>query len=205
MTPDQILDTQGAGQSDPSIYTSEFGVRLKLGKVPNLIVQDATRRLKEPTPPKVWIADKETEEENPNDPAYQKAQQEFEFERGMLAMSVYFVRGTRVLSIPEGFQTAESEEWSTELEEIAGLSIPNMGPRRYLAWLKYVALSDDDFHKLMTQIMRYSGTTLEVDVNRAADDFRNSPPRDSLAGADASEEGEHRDNVREFPGTSTGV
>lgn len=191
MNSSQVLDGLN-NQTDPSTYVSDKGVKFRLHKVPNLLVQDAVNRLEAPRPPMVWIEDKEANEENPNDPNFKEQYQKYTVEKAMLAAGIYFIKGvtayTDSITPESGVRQLDDASWSDEVLELAGIDVPDKGPRRTLAWLKYEVLTDSDFQPLMQAIMRFSGGTLEVDVNEAADAFRDTEERGPAAGVDAAEE-----------------
>lgn len=200
----EILDQVGK-PSSPNSYTTGRGVELRLKRVSSLILQDALKKLVPPKPPKVYLEDKQTHEENPNDPDFIAAQQAFDMERGMLSMGIYFTLGTEVVSTPPDVPHHSSEDWVEDIEFIAGIPVPSVAekPRaRYLLWLKYIAITDDDLEPLLQKIMRMSGLTMEGDVAQATQAFRNSPARDSDSGVPYTEEGERGNHLSVVPSVS---
>lgn len=150
------------------------GITFKMRRVSKLMVLDASRKIKIPRPPKVFIEEKGREEENPNDPEYLERKTEAEYERSMLIMHAYIALGTKPISIPEDIEPIESNGWLEELSEI-GLGTPSSDRVRYLMWVKYVGVPDEkDLNDLLTEVMRYSGITLEGDVKEVADRFRDN-------------------------------
>lgn len=176
-------------------FTTAYGVKLKLQKVAGLIVHDAVQRLDEPRMPRVLIKGYDGEpdrfEDNPNDPDYSKAIEAFKWKRGMISAQVYLGLGTSIGELPEGFEGPEGTNWSDAITEFSELELP--GPEkprsRYVAWLKYVALDDSDYHLLMTNIMRLGGAVTQKDVDEAVKSFRSEPERDPAAGVPTAEEG----------------
>ena len=168
-----ILDAQR-----PDRFVSSNGIVFKLKPVAPLLIMDAQRNLPEPVPPKVPNYDKgEGEdaplEENPNDPTYIREMEAHRLKVGELSNAIFLTRGTELISVPEGVDAVESEEWSDEVKEFAGLDVPKVGRRRYYAWLKYVALTSlDDFQGLLTKLTSLGGITQEADVAEAERSFR---------------------------------
>lgn len=158
-------------------YTTSIGVVFKLKKVPNLLIAEASRRIKMPQPPVVFIEDKGREEENPNDPTFVAALREAQLQQGMMGVNVYITFGTELESVPDDVADWRSEEWSDDITEITGVPIPIKGKARYCAWIKYVALSDEDLTNLNMAIARLSGNIPEADVQEAEEAFRDNEER----------------------------
>lgn len=201
------MDHLGDVPSDPSQFVASNGVRLKLKRVPQLIIADATHRVPPPKVPVTFSEDKQRNEENPNDPAYIQARQDYLYDMSVLAINTYFILGTQVVFVPEDVSTVASQEWSDNLEAIGvGIDVPAAGPRRYLAWLKYYALNDHDMTALAEASLRYSGGTMEADVRAAQDTFRNQPKRDTaIRVLPATDESRPGDQSRFTTGDGTGV
>ncbi len=159
---------------DPSIC-EVGGITFKLKKVSRILLVDATRKIKTPKPPIVMISDKGREEENPTDPDYQAALADSNYLRAMTVINIYVTLGTKPVKLPEGLEPPESNSWIEELVELdAGFENPKSERSRYLQWIKYVALDDTQINELVTAVMRFSGVTLETDVQKAQESFRNN-------------------------------
>jgi len=159
--------------TNPALWTSSNGIVFRLKKVSRLIVSDAGRKLKDPKVPVMLNEDKGREEENPSHPDYVAELADVNYRRGMLAVEVYLAMGTEVTERPESIGAPESEAWAADIE-LFGLDIPKTGKARYVAWLKYYVLNDEDLTALTLAAMRYGGATLETDVTQAQAGFRNS-------------------------------
>lgn len=166
-----------AEPADPSIFVASNGLRLRLRRVPQMVMTDAARRLKAPKPPRQFNEEKGREEENPSDPDFIDAMRNYRYDLGMLAVNTYFILGTSVDGdLPPDVMPITSSEWADLLQAVdPDIDIPPNGPRRYLAWLKYHAMPDVDSSELLQQCQRYSGGTLEVDVAQAQASFRSEP------------------------------
>ncbi len=168
---EEVLDKIQVQEDDPSIFTANNGVVIKLKRVNRMIVLDAVRQIQDPKPPVQFIEDKGRTEENPNDPDYIAAKQQSDFDRGMLTINVYLTFGTQVVSIPDGMYMPETHDWSEDLESL-GMKIAPKGRARYASWLKYYALNEDEVNELSLRAMRFAGVTLEVDTAAAVDTFQ---------------------------------
>lgn len=168
---DQILNELTVVEPDLSVYMAPNGLKLKLKKVSRFVVVDATKKFKMPSVPVIYDKDKDREIENPNDPDYIAELRSAKFEQGMLAISVYLTLGTEVLELPANVSPVDATDWSEDLESL-GITIPIKGRARYVAWLKYYCLTDDEFNALAWQVMKFSGTVREEDVKQAMESFR---------------------------------
>jgi len=172
-------------KDDPYTYISTKGVKFRLSPVPSVLIEEAARRIKLPSPP-IWInPDKEREEENPNDPSYLMQLREAQYMRGLVALNLY-MSGTDPISIPPEIEKPEDERWYYRVKNIAQIDIPEEGFGRYLAWVKFYVLGDDELVEIRDRIMRISGRTMEVDVQQATDSFRSDEERDTNNGSSAS-------------------
>lgn len=144
-------------------------------KVSRILVVDASRKVVIPKPPRVMLEDKGRVEENPSDPDYQAALADANYNKAMVVVNAYVVMGTSPIEVPDGIPPVDSDEWLEELAELdASFEKPKSVRSRYLQWLKYIALDDTQLNELVTNVMRYSGVTLETDVKQAQDGFRSN-------------------------------
>jgi hypothetical protein len=164
------------------LFTASNGVKLRLVKVPRFVINDLAKDIKEPPVPQVFNEDKQRWEDNPLDPAYEEARKKFLNDVGELSVKIYFSLGTSLVS-DNGLQGPEDDDWADALEEV-GLTIPpkDKKRKRYLAWLKYYALSDEDQTNLMSAVMEFSGATSEKKVAEAEESFQGEPARDTAEG-----------------------
>lgn len=165
-----VNQTEAAAAQAEGEFTSSNGVRFQLIKVSRLLIMDAVKNISEPKVPVVFIEEKGRTEPNPSDPDYLAAVQNFNLTRALLVSTLTISLGSRVLSLPEAYNTVDDTEWSTDLADF-GVLVPAKGKARYGAWLKYYILSDEDIGALVTAIMRYSGTTIEADAQAAQASF----------------------------------
>lgn len=162
-----------------SRYQASSGVVLRLRKVPSLVLSEAAKRMVEPKVPTYYDEESGRERDNPNDPAYLAAVDKFKYDQGMLSFSVYFSLGTQVLSVPEKdafdepFPKWDDPGWEDDLVEASKgfLNVAKDGKARYVEWLQYRALDENEMNDVLTQIMRLSGVTMEADVQTAQQTF----------------------------------
>lgn len=173
----ELETTNNNANKVPDEFTAKNGVVFKLKKVPNMLIADANSKIKFPKVPVVFIEDKGREEENPNDPDYVRELREAQTRQGMMGVNTYVSFGTEVKHLPNDVVDYMSPEWSEDIEEITGLSVPERGKGRYCAWMKYYVLDDEDMTNLNIQIARFSGNIPERDVTEAEDSFRDTETR----------------------------
>jgi len=161
---------------DPQTWISSNGIVFRFKRVSRMIIADAGRKIRDPKVPVVMNEDKGREEENPNHPDYIEALADANYRRGMLAVNVYLSMGTEIVTLPEGIVPPEDCSWEEDLAAF-DLDIPAKGKARYVAWLKYYALNDDDSSELTLAAMRYGGATLEEDVSAAEAGFQDTDQR----------------------------
>lgn len=166
----------------PSEFITTNGIKFKLKKVPSMLATEASRRAVIPRPPVVFIEAKGRSEENPDDPDYKEALRDAQIQQGILGVNTYLSFGTEVVSLPEGIIDWTEPEWSEDITDVTGVVIPVKGKARYCAWLKFYALSDEDFTGLNLAIARHSGYVPEADVTAAEDEFRGDTERDADTG-----------------------
>lgn len=177
--PEMAADRRAATQ-----LTTGKGVVLQLARVNTLIIEEQTRKLAVPKPPKVYLKEKEREEENPNDPEYLAAVNDYNRALGDLAVDYYIMLGSTALVVPSEVPAVDSD-WPEWFEQV-GIDmswVAAAGPRRYLAWVKYVACSDhNEYLAIPQRVQVMSGLVAEVDAATAEGTFRSDPPRDADSG-----------------------
>lgn len=181
----------------PHTFTTSNGIQFHIKPVSPYIGMDAAKNIPAPEVPMVPAQDgRDILIENPDDPAYKRAVNEYRARLAELSNAILLTRGTElILPLPEGVDSPESEEWADDLREFAGLEIPASGRRRYYAWLKYIALSNSkDFIDLYWEVASASGITKEADVVEAIANFRNNQARGTDTGDNAVEEAGHADS-----------
>lgn len=158
------------------------GIVLRIKTVPPHAMRAAARSVTQPVPPRVWIATKGVDkddpndrgwEENPDDPDYRMAVQRWMIDSDEAALRVGLLLGTDVLSLPEGVHEPQSDAWIEEVEGVFAVAaepdaeMPTMRREpfnaRYLDWLRYYAIpSDEDLFLLTRLVMSTSVVTEEV-------------------------------------------
>lgn len=148
------------------------GIVLKVKAVPPYLVRQAAKNVARPQPPKIRLEDKNVEEENPDDPAYQDALGRHAVKAAEAASDLMLMAGTEVASLSDGQVPPESDEW-LELVEFVGVEVDRRSKHaRYLAWLKFYAITTEaDLASLLAAVGRGIGLKDE-EVDQSVDSFR---------------------------------
>lgn len=151
--------------------TLSTGVVLKVKPVPKHFIFTVTSRFEKPKVPVYLNESKGREEENPNDPDYIEAVEMYVADIASAAIDVVILRGTEVISIPDGFPDHNSKDWKEEME-ILGMPLIKKERARYLAWIKGMACPlEEDIEILMEIIGQHTGVS-EADTAEAVARFR---------------------------------
>lgn len=170
------LDQAAEAPAEPfTEYKTVNGVTLTVRAVPSFAMRAAALRVPRPAPPMVYIESKDREEPNPNDPEYTYALERWEQAQIEAVNDVILALGTKYVSVPEDVPSPQDDTWIDVLQEL-GFEIPGSPTQRYIAWLKYIVLSERDLALLMINIVRLSGVS-EVDVARQVMAFRRNAQR----------------------------
>ncbi|MBD3268508.1 hypothetical protein GF373_17710 [bacterium] len=161
-------------QEQSGIITLSNGVRVKITRIPDLMVQRLYTQFDPPEPPEVEVnsGGKTWTEPNYDDPGYQNAleRRTMNIVRGLT--SLILLRGFKIVSTPEGFpKYKEDDTWEEELE-LFGVAIPENPLKRKLLWLEYrVVETSDDLEKIQELSQKQSGIS-EEDIEIAQERFR---------------------------------
>ena len=168
----------------------QSGIVLRLKPVSSGLLRKAAARIPEPEVPRVWLAEKDREEENPNDPNYLAALVARGEKQGLAQMDVAILYGTSIETIPEGAYRPDDEEWSADLLEDGFLTDEDLSSyrKRYLNWVLLYACRGGDEAKLFGHVIILCGLT-EAEVQEVLASFRSR----SLRGADTERPAEESD------------
>lgn len=169
-------------------------LKFKLKSVSRQLIRDAGSKYPEPKIPNVWNEDKGREEPNELDPDYVEARRIYANNIGEVTQRLFLALGTEpmfganeLLGLP-GVHPLDDDTWIEEIEELTEVVLPRKGRMRYVSWLRYHVLADDDDRLALNQAsMRFNGIIFESDVQAAADSFKSDEARqpDSASEAEA--------------------
>ncbi|KKM25078.1 hypothetical protein LCGC14_1598620 [marine sediment metagenome] len=160
-----------ATEQEQNVLELSTGVKLQLHHPSSMLVKEATQALmkEEPRAPKVFIQEKEREEENPNDPTFIAEHNLWLAEVGIRALRALIPTGTSLLSKPDDVVGPEDEDF-TDLMESMGQQ-PGTGKySRYVQWVISVACGAADLEILSVRLMRLAGVP-EEDVSSVLEGF----------------------------------
>ncbi len=172
------------------------GIRIKLKHVPAALIRRVSTRLEKPKVPKSDWQNKGRVEENPGDPDYLDAMEQYNYEVGEAATNVILSLGIEVVHVPEGVDKIEDEGWVEILDYFKVDADLDSKIGRKLAWLQYYAItSEAEWLKVLGKVSSLIGMT-EGEVADAVETFRSRKARggDNGVPSEASPDG---DNVQE--------
>lgn len=151
----------------PAIETIELANRvvLRVRPVASFLLREAARAVPEPQPPRVWIASRGTDrddpadpgwEENPDSPSFKQRYAEYLIDSDLASLKVALIMGTTIEYLPDGIWPPSNEKWIKEIEDAASFAditppVIRREPEkaRYLDWLRFYAVpSEDDIFRL---------------------------------------------------------
>lgn len=147
-------------------------LRLKERINPSTIIDILSELEKQrPEAPIVYLESFGREEVNYDDPDYIENVERWEVISSGRMADALILKGTSIEFLPEDMPGPSDNEWIEELEVLGFRLNRHSVPARYLAWVKHVAMQDeDDWKEVMAQVGRLAGVN-EADVRRAQDSF----------------------------------
>lgn len=188
----EVAQAEIAKKAAPSdVWESENrpGVRFKLLKMPRMALVEANTRIPVPKVPKVYMPDKDREEENPSHPDYLEAVRQYNIKVAIVGIDTCLVLGTELMPpLPDNVQKPEDEDWVERLSVIQ-LEVPTGKYARYVTWVRWYLLTEQEVMALAGAVTRFNGSTLEVDVQTATEEFKSAEERESNTGSPTQEAG----------------
>lgn len=135
---EQVTAFEEMRDQPPGELMLSTGVVLKIRAVAKSFIYQVTQSIEPPEVPVVWVAEKETNIENPDDPDYTEKLETWAVEIANASTDVALLRGTTIVKIPDGFMGPDDEEWVDEMK-LLGLPMIDNQRARYLAWVKAIA------------------------------------------------------------------
>lgn len=178
----------------PSELTLSNGIKLKFKAIPPMLLNSVGNSVAMPPVPKVWLEDKQREEENPNHPAYLQALNDRTSLIAKATMDLILYACVEVIDVPEGLLKQEDTEWHI-MADMAKLEFDRNDPiQTKLAWFRAYAIGNmDDMNKVQTVPMMLAGL-MEGEVAEAMEGFRSGEERGTdseLPDTEQSSNGNH--------------
>lgn len=154
-----LVETEEKAERSDEITLSS-GVVLRFKPFPVMRIQAVAEHFPYPEVPKVYNKEKEKWEQWAGSEEYAKLVQEVDRKRGLAVVDTVMAVGTQIVSIPEGFPKVEDDGWIDELE-VSNIFVKRESKiARYLAWVKFVAvINEDDLVKIMSFAGKQVGTS----------------------------------------------
>lgn len=166
--------------------TLQSGVVVKVHPVPSMVVLAIQEQNPEPGVPSWFNEPKGRTETNPSDPAYLRAVEAHKLHMIQKINDMYLAMGVEVIELADK-QPLEADSW-TEGLKYAGLTVPETGMGRKVAWLKWHVIDDADIGNVIQAIAVAGGLVSEEQVGQAAESFRSDQGGDQLAEVQAPTE-----------------
>lgn len=144
--------------------TMEFrsGVKVKLLRLPPLLVQRVDDQFPDPPPPMVEVVvhGKKEMQSNPDDPDYIKQREAVRTAKGWAYLDLVFLKGMK-------FEMPEDEDWLEELR-LAGIEVGESKAAKRLAYVESVLITDvAEMEEVTGRVLAMSGVTPQA-VDSAA-------------------------------------
>ena len=156
------------GEQIPTEITLENGAVLAIKKPATMLLSNVMLQLQKtdpvPEPPKVYIEEKEREEENPNDPAYKSAMLTWNANSVVRMFNALAVASLSITDLNDAYDP-EGEEFADFLEAVVIDRAPGKAGR-FIQWLNSYALVKTEARQLTHWMMRLAGVG-EEDVAEA--------------------------------------
>lgn len=187
-----VLDTAkriSGGRDDRELVLST-GIRVRLNPVSSALVEEIKSSVPMPDVPKVYIKEKEREEENPNDPAYIEAVEVANAKRSDAMFDALVLFG---IELVDGLP--EDDLWLKKLRRLerkghldfSGLDLDDEFDLEYL-YKRYVAVAGADL-SIVAGLHGFQ----PLEVARARRMFLGDEERDTTGGTSAEEHGQDGD------------
>jgi len=162
---------EASRNKDAGVHTLAGGTRVRVASIPQLLIDDAVRRVKEPRVPMVHDQEKGYDIPNPNDPRYQLDLQAHSNAQSAAAVDAVILWGVELL---DGLPP--DEEWLPKLEFYAKRGHIDLSEfdldvqlEKEFVYKRYIAMSAKDLGELLPEMI--SGVS-EEDVEAAKASFR---------------------------------
>ena len=156
-----LTSTEDVAEEE-SLITLTSGVQLKYKRVPVLRIQAIVNKFKYPPIPETWDEVKGRAYKNPQLPEYLEARQQVDVDKVLAVIDAIAAVGTELHFKPDSVPSVDDDSWLEELE-VMGIEV-NVSSKiaRYLAWVRYVAVVDqDDFMRIAQKAGLAVGTSEE--------------------------------------------
>lgn len=161
----------------PDELTLSNGIRLRIKPIPPMLLNSVANSVPMPKIPKVWIEDKQREEENPNHPDYIQELADRQTKITLATINLIIYACTEVVETPDSVWSLDSDKW-IPMVKMAGIDFdPEDEVQRYVTWMRNYAITTiDDLNRVQTVPMQLAGIT-EAEVSEVMESFRSGEER----------------------------
>lgn len=159
------------------------GIVLKIKPIPPLFMSAVVSEFKSPDIPKVYIAEDDRWEENPNDPNYLKEMTEIILAQNLAINDMAMAMGTEIISVPDGYYLPDEDAWIDQVKFAASITGVELNIdkddkiKRYICWLRFYALETGADASLATGLPMELAGVREEEVDEAIESFRSASKR----------------------------
>lgn len=149
------------------------GARIRVGRVPQILVSDAVSRVDPPEIPMWWNEDKQRNEPNPNSPSYLREVELYEKDQSQAAIDACILWGVELLDpVPDPATWLPKIKFMAKRGHLSidGYDLDDPLELEFL-YKRYVAVDADEIGELMKEMVE--GVTPE-DLAKARDSFRDT-------------------------------
>lgn len=171
----RALDSAQGPQDDNITLSS--GVVLRGKQANPLILVQVMAAFPRPEPPLVYMQAMGREIENSDDPNYIERLQSWKLEYADRLVTAMVTLGTELVSKPKSVAGPEKDDWLEEYS-LLGLPVhPESKTWRYLTWVKFYAVKNEEDMKLIQEVVgRLSG--VRESAVKSAENFSGSDQAD---------------------------
>lgn len=167
-----MVDELLTERKDVIVLSSGVSLKIKDKIRPSIIIDILSDvEEKRPEPPVVYLEKFGREEVNFDDPDYLEKVSRWETVSAGRIADALILLGTEIESVPEGVDWPADSGW-IEIVETLGFNLNRHSKSaRYLAWVKHVAIEDQDDWMMITEAVGRQAGVTEADVKRAQNSF----------------------------------
>ncbi len=153
--------------------TLSTGVVLRGKRTNPVILVQVMAAFPRPEPPLVYIEKMGREMENPDDPNYIEKLQSWKMEYANHVVTAMVSLGTELVSSPRNLGHPDKDDWLADYSLLGMPMHPDHKQWRYLAWVKFKAVgNEDDMKKIQDVVGRLNG--VRESAVKSAEDFPGS-------------------------------
>lgn len=168
----EAADKKLNGKGDSGEVVLSTGVKLKILKLPPLTMMESLTIVRRPSAPMYYDERLKRHIENPDHPDYKDQLSKYQLDYALGVMNAMILFGVEIVSIPKGLPKPEDDDWVEKMQLSHMDTMPKSKNWRKLAWIKAVAVADENDSNLLMEAVGQASGVREADVDAAALAFR---------------------------------